>query len=384
MNKADVASLRKEFKVDNTKLKLKDIVSFYVKGESKEIVGVEKEYFDMMDATKQELFVKNFKKLLTGSLDSRVFELDFSNNKLGQNPAQQVMYHTLHTGAFEEAVKEIAKTIIDNCSYESDFMISFVRGHIYKATRKEKGEDDAGMDDEVFAYEFFMCSVNPVSMPKTALKFDFDDKEFRADIPMDVVINVTAPLDGFMFPSWNDNYSDVNKIVYYSKKENNPNMEFVTNVLQCDFRATARMEKTQFLEIIQEVVGKEVEPEKIGNIYEQVNYIANVNEGSEIPGVGIKDMERILKSSGVEDTQRLEFAFKKITGKDNYEFKSSSIVPNFTSKSIKIGNETASVAVSPRDLKHVKQVRKNGRRYLLIEIDESAELEGFELSTENF
>ncbi|EGW41785.1 hypothetical protein DOT_0262 [Desulfosporosinus sp. OT] len=41
-----------------------------------------------------------------------------------------------------------------------------------------------------------------------------------------------------------------------------------------------------------------------------------------------------------------------------------------------------SISVSPQDLKNIKQVKKDGRRYLLIEIDETANLEGFELSTE--
>lgn len=202
---------------------------------------------------------------------------------------------------------------------------------------------------------------------------------------MDVIINLTAPLDGFMFPSWNDNSADVNSVVYYSNKANTPNMEFLAKVLKCDLHAIAQTEKAKFLEIVQEVAGKEIEPEKIVNIYESVNYILmrnEVEESSEIASVGLKDMEKILQSSGVENTQSLETAFMKITGTDKYEFKASNIVPNFTGKSIKIENNTLSISVSPQDLKNIKQVKKDGRRYLLIEIDETANLEGFELSTE--
>jgi hypothetical protein len=164
-------------------------------------------------------------------------------------------------------------------------------------------------------------------------------------------------------------------------------MEFLLKVLKCDFHSTAQTEKAQFLEIVQEVAGKEIEPEKIASIYESVNYILTRNEeeeNSEIPSVGLKEMKKILQVSGVDNTQGLETAFMKITGTEKYEFKASNIVPKFTGKSIKIENNTVSISVSPQDLKNIKQVKKDGRRYLLIEIDETANLEGFELSTEEF
>lgn len=387
MNKNDVASIRKEFKLDHTKLKLGEVVSFYVKGDSKQILGTEKESFNLMEREKQELYIKNFKKLLTGQLDSKVFELEFSDNKLGQNPTQRDLIDTLKTSDFVEGVEEIALKITEDCAYEGDFMISFLRGEVNTPMKKENREDESGRDDVVFSFEFFMGSVNPVTIPKTALKFDFEDIAFKADIPMDVVINLTAPLDGFMFPSWNDNSADVNKVVYYANQANTPNMEFLSKVLECDLPSTAQVEKTQFLEIVQEVAGKEIEPEKIASIYESVNYILTRNEeeeNSEIASVGLKDMEKILQASGIEDTQRLETAFMKITGTDKYEFKATNIVPNFTGKTIKIENNTVSISVSPQDLKNIKQVQKDGRRYLLIEIEETANIEGFELSTETF
>lgn len=385
MNKYDVASIRKELKLDNPKLKLGDVVSIYVKGDIKQIIGKEKEYFDRMDTEKQELYIKNFKKLLTGQLDSKVFELEFSDNKLGQNPTQQALINTLQSNQFIEQAEEIALKIINNCDYQSDFMISFIRGEVYKPMRKEKGDDESGMDDEVFSFEFFMGCINPVTIPKTALKFDFEGRAFKADIPMDVMINLTSPLDGFMFPSWNDNSADVNSVVYYSNKANTPNIEFLSKVLECDLHSTAQTEKEQFLEIVQAVAGREIEAEKIANIYESVNYILTRNEeeeSSETPSVGLKEMEKILQASGVENTQRLETAFMKITGTDKYEFKASNIIPNFTGKSIKIENNSVSISVSPQDLKNIKQVKRDGKRYLLIEIDETANLEGFELSTE--
>ncbi|WP_019850371.1 DUF4317 domain-containing protein [Desulfitobacterium sp. PCE1] len=387
MNKNDVASIRKEFKMDNTKLKLAEVVSIYVKGDLKQIIGTEKEYFERMDAQKQDLYLKNFKKLLTGPLDSKVFELEFSDNKLGQNPTQRTLIETLQPHHFAEGTEEVAHRVIESCHYEGDYMITFLRGEVYKPSKKDYTEDESGLDDVVFSFEFLMGSINPVMLPKTALKFDFEDRLFKADIPMDVTINLSAPLDGFMFPAWSDDSADVNKVVYYSNKANVPNPEFLAKVLGCDFQRTAQTEKEQFLEIVQEVAGKEIEPEKIASIYESLNTMITRNEeeeSSDIPSVGLRDMEKILQVSGVENTQGLETAFMKVTGTENYEFKASNIAPNFKGKSLKIENNTVSISVNPQDLRNIKQVKRDGKRYLLIEIDETVNLEGFELSTEAF
>jgi hypothetical protein len=108
MKKNDVSSIRKELKLDNTKLKLGEVAGIYVKGDIKQIIGLEKENFDRMDTEKQDLYMKNFKKLLTGQLDSKIFELEFSDNKLGQNLTQRALIDTLQSNNFIEQAEEIA------------------------------------------------------------------------------------------------------------------------------------------------------------------------------------------------------------------------------------------------------------------------------------
>ena len=100
--------------------------------------------------------------------------------------------------------------------------------------------------------------------------------------------------------------------------------------------------------------------------------------------IGLKDMERILENSGINTADKLRTSFLGIMGAENYKFKASSITPNHTTKSIKIDNNTASISIGPQDLKNVKQVTRDGIRYLMIRIDDPATLEGFDLVTEEF
>jgi len=385
MNKEDIASIRRELKINNSKLKMQEICSYYIKQESKDILCSEELHFDMMDEERKELYLKNFKKVLSGKIDSKIFELEFKDNKLGENITQKHMFHTLRTKNFREATLTIVNKILEEtCEiYEKDFMISFVRGEAYKSARKK----DIELEDEgqAYALEFLIGSICPIIIPKKSLKFDFEEKEFKTSVPMNVIINTEAPSEGFMFPSFSEDAAEIDKVVYYTKNENKPNPLFVENILDCEFKSTAKVDKERFLEVVRDIVGAEIEPEVVSNIYEELGRRLDVEaESGEVSLIGLKDMERILENSGINTADKLRSSFLGIMGGENYEFKASSITPNYATKSIKIDNNIAAISIGPQDLKNVKQVIKDGIRYLMIKIDDAATLEGFDLVTEEF
>ena len=69
---------------------------------------------------------------------------------------------------------------------------------------------------------------------------------------------------------------------------------------------------------------------------------------------------------------------------NKYEFKASSVVPKYNSKSIKINTKVANISISPQDLRYVKQVQLSGKRYLMIEVEEDTVIEGFTMIPEAF
>lgn len=77
MIKKEVAHIRKQFKLDNDLLKIDDILNVYIMKETNEIYHWERQPFELLDREKQELYMGNFKKLLTGELDHKLFELKF-------------------------------------------------------------------------------------------------------------------------------------------------------------------------------------------------------------------------------------------------------------------------------------------------------------------
>ncbi|APM40502.1 DUF4317 domain-containing protein [Clostridium kluyveri] len=381
MNKKDLSDIRKEFKLGSYMLKVKEIYSVYLKKDNGEIITGELEYFEMMEVEKRELYLNNFKKVLTGTLDSKIFELDFKNinEEESEENTQHVLYAALNS---KERISEYADKIVDkisqNYNYDTDVVISFTKAEYYSDGKRKKDS----LEEYVQAIEVILCSVNKVEIPKKMLKFDYTEMKFKPNSALDMVINLNSPVEGFMFPSFTSEYVDVNKIIYYSSKSKKMNNVFVEKVLECNIKPTALEEKENFNAILGISLGGKIKPDIVQDIYERINEKFQ-DEGEEEPILDINEVTRVLRESGVENTGIVKSAFEEVCGGD-YEFKVRNVIPDFGSKSIKIENESTNITISPRDLSTVKQVVyvKSGKKCLLIELKEDMVIDGFNLETE--
>ncbi|MCD4837580.1 MULTISPECIES: DUF4317 domain-containing protein [Neobacillus] len=380
MNKKDIANIRKQFKLDNPRMNIREIFNVYVKKESGEIYHQVSRPFQMLDQETQELFLANFKKVLTGHLDAKLFELKFKRDV--DYSTQTILYEGMQMDSadWQDNMLEIVGKMFAYASYEFDTVVTFIRGEYRKPTKKRNPESEEGGDDEVYVNEFILCSLNKTDQPKKALMFDYIEKEFKSYHVVDPIINLDSPMCGFLFPAFNDNRADVNHILYCAGKVNQPDYTFIDKVLDCEDIITAQDDKDCFDLILKEVIGDEVDSRVISSVYEEIDRVVQENvekEESEAPTLDYRDIERILTVSGVEnvDEAKVEHAFKSVVSDEKHEFKASSLVP----KTIKIETKVANVTIDPKDLKHVKYITYEGKRCLLLEVDEEVVVEGFKL-----
>jgi hypothetical protein len=397
MNKKDLADIRKEFKLGSYALNIKEVYSVYLKKDNGEIIIKELNHFEMMNTEKAELYIENFKKVVTGTIDSKVFELNFkTSNTIEQlaegsgkedtKTTQRILHKALSN---KESIAAAADGIVDkiskNYTYDTDIVINFMQAEYYKGNKKTSAEAEESIDDYVHGVEFILCSINKVDVPKKVLEFDYSEMKFKPNSALDMVINLKNPLDGFMFPSFSSQYADVNKAIYYSSKAKQINASFVEEVLGCDIKPTAIEEKENFNAILSAVIGDSIKTDTMQEIYEKINEKLEQEEKDEEeePTVNMKDIEGVLADSGIEENiEAVKSAFDEICGSD-YKFKVKNILPDFKSKSIKIGNENTNITITPRDLSAVKQIiDKKGRKCLIIELNEDVEINGFKLKTE--
>lgn len=69
------------------------------------------------------------------------------------------------------------------------------------------------------------------------------EKEFKYNIVVDPIINLKAPISGFLFPSITDSAADVNHVLYSAGKKNEPSYHFIEEVLNAEEIMTAAQDK---------------------------------------------------------------------------------------------------------------------------------------------
>lgn len=394
MNNKDIADIRKRFKVDSDLLKIGDIYNVYIQQESSEIYHEESRSFSLLDREQQELFLANFKKVLGGKLDIKLFEVKFQAQEEGQKDhTQHLLYEGLESkevAEWKENMQQIALKMVQDVQYEKDIVITFIRGNYHKTTKRKSDESEMDFRDETYTTPFILSSMNQTELPKSSLVFDFMEKEFKSNILVDPVIKLSSPIGGFLFPSFTDNAADINRILYSAGKTNKPDFQFIENVLNGDEIVTAEEDKAVFEEIVKAVIGDEVDSRTLAGVYDEINQMLVIeaesdDDDEETPMIDVKEVERVLKASGMKDisTEKVERAFQQVVEDKTYEMKASHIVPSYTSKSIKISTKVADIAINPQDLRYVKQVNYNGKRCVLIEVEEDTMIEGFKLISED-
>ncbi|WP_062239910.1 DUF4317 domain-containing protein [Fictibacillus sp. FJAT-27399] len=387
MNKKDIAQLRKQFKKENASLNISTIFNVYITKESSDIYHHQSQPFEMLDSEQQELFLNNFKKLLAGNLDEKLFELKFQRN--AENSSQLILHQGLlssDTDDWKERMLQMVGKMLQDRLYEMDIVITFIKGEYFKPTKRRGADSEENGHDAVYSHPFILCSINNTQDPKKELLFDYVEKEFKYNFVLDPIINLNAPIAGFLFPCFTDNAADVNHILYSTGKVHEPDYSFIEQVLNAEEMMTAKDDKAVFEEIIKNVTSDQLNTSTLSNVYEEIHRMIEENEEEEQPKLDTKDVERVLKMSGLENinTEKVELAFKNVIDDDKYEIKASSVVPKYNSKSIKINTKVANISISPQDLRYVKQVHLSGKRYLMIEVEEDTVIEGFTMIPEAF
>lgn len=385
MNKKELAGLRKEFKLDTFKLNINEIYNVYLKKDNGAVVHQELHLFEKLDEEMMELYLKNFKKVLTGAFDTKLFELKFQDTGY-ENSTQSILYNMNNSDSSEDIVEnanKIIEKLLQSYCFDTDVVVTFIKAEYMMNFNKKGAEYDEAGDDIVQAFKFILCSINKIDIPKRALRFDFKQMEFNINAPNDAVINLSAPVSGFMFPTISYGDGDVNGVLFNNGKSKELNGSFIEGVLNCALKMDAETERETFSTILQNAIGDTIKPEMMQDIYERINEVAVAcdEESGEVPVVNIGHVKGILEDIGVGSTSELELAFDTYVGQQ-YDFKVQNILPDFNSKSIKITSDSANIMLTPKDLSTIRQVRdKNGRKCLLIELTDDVVIDGFKLET---
>ncbi|WP_286077390.1 DUF4317 family protein [Thomasclavelia cocleata] len=380
MNKKEVSEIKKQFKMENNKFTINKIANAYVtvNGGMKDIKYFNIQSFSLMPENECDFYMENCKKTLGGQLGKGLVEYNFPDTAYEEDGGQNRLYNLFKCElSDEEEVKDYIHFLEEHLNYPSNFYITIALCS-YSIPQKTKDDEELEEDYDGEMYNFLLISVNMASLTDIGLYFNEEEQVVEKKFNTDMQI-VKGPCDGILFPVYNERTTDINSALVFTKKPKKPNEELISNVLGCDFNLSADDEKDKFAQVLTRTLGDDLNYEIISNINENIReVIISTEENTEMPSLNKDEIRHILEISGVEDKNLEEFddIYKE-------ELKDLSLKPVNMIDSTKIAIKAPDVTINvkPQSSDKVRTEIVNGRKCLIIEVDDSIEVNGIDVLT---
>lgn len=351
------------------------ICGCYVDGEKNKKTEFKEAFLSLPE---EEIFkyFELLRKTLSGNIGKNLLNLDFPVTAESEGGTQEFLLRLRESKLKDDALlEEFYDRIIGSYEFVGNYLILLIHDAYDVPGKTTDGLTMDDASDTVFDY--IMCCICPVELSKPGLSYDAQINEFHNRV-RDWVVNM--PETGFLFPSFNDRCTDIHSALYYSKNPEESHGEFVESILGCTLPLSAGGQKETFQAIIEETLGENCEYEVVKSIHE--NLTEMIEEHKEIPEpltLNKKEVKDLLEKSGVEEEKLAGFdkLYDTAAGEDTALF-----VSNVAStRSFEVKTPDVVVKVNPERADLVNTMMVDGRKCLVIEINDQVEVNGINVKT---
>ena len=373
MNRKEVLEIRKQFTPDNCAITR--ICGCYVDHE-KNIIFESKDAFLSLPEEEEFKYFEIFRHTLSGTLGKNLVDMEFPLEQEKAGGTQEFLLKLRDTRLEDDAlVQEFYKKIIENYDYGENYYIILIHSVYDIPGKSAAGDEMFDASDEVYAH--IMCSICPVKMSKAGLSYNVVTNSI-ADRVRDWVVE--QPINGFLFPAFNDRSSDIHSVFTYAK---NPEIEqpaLIETVLGSVMPLTPATQKETFQSILSETLEEDGNYEVIKSVYENLNEMIEENKDNPEPlSFSKTEVKKLLENSGVpeKNMQTFEQVFDAHTNGE-----AELIATNIAStKSFGIETPDIVVKVNPERADLVETKLIDGRQCLVIAVDDHVEVNGISVRT---
>ena len=350
------------------------ICGCYVDGEKNKKTDFKEAFLSLPE---EEIFkyFELLRKTLSGSIGKNLLNLEFQTDTELEGGTQEFLLKLRDSKLKDDALlEEFYDRVIGSYEYVGNYLILLIHDAYDVPGKALDGMTMDDASDTVF--EYLLCCICPVALSKPGLSYDASLNEFHNRI-RDWVVNM--PETGFLFPSFNDRATDIHSTLFFNKNPEEPHSEFVEGILGCSLPLSAGSQKETFQTIIEETLGEDCEYEVVKSIHE--NLAEMIEEHKEIPEpltLDKKEVKNLLEKSGVEEEKLKDFdaLYDAAAGDDTALF-----VSNVASiRSFEVKTPDVVVKVNPDRADLVNTMMVDGRRCLVIEINDQVEVNGINVS----
>ncbi len=194
----------------------------------------EEEFFKYLDIAKEVFQPK--------ALDNKNLELQFASES---SDMQKVLSTLVASELKDEDMLEVfyQKLIEENIMVDRYMVLLF--HDCYDVPKRTS--DGNKLDESEEVYEHIICAICPVQLDKPGLQYDGQDNCIRPKLRNWVL---QKPAAGFVYPAFEGRTANMDKLLYFCAKPQEPNHELMDRVLECKPIQTAAEHQETFEDLI--------------------------------------------------------------------------------------------------------------------------------------
>jgi hypothetical protein len=373
MNKKEVAEIRRQYVPE--RCTISRICGCYVDAE-KNIKTTMKEAFLSLPEDDAFKYFTIFKKTLSGTVGRNLVNLDFPLEEEHEGGHQEFLLKLRNSKLKDDAlVEEFYNRIIDTFPFGENYYIILIHVAYDVPGKATDGTEMYDASDNVF--EYLLCSLCPVHLSKPGLGYN-ETKNCIENRIQDWIVD--QPMKGFLFPAFNDRYTDIHSMLYYTKNATDLQEDFLKNMFGCTrIPLDADSQKETFNCLIADTLGTDCDYSVVKNIHEILNEkIEEFKDSPEPLELGKQDVRRLFEDSGVPDSRMEDFdqCYDEGVGEQTTFLATNIASP----RKFNIETPDVVVKVNPEAADLVETRIIDGRQCLVIAINEHVEVNGISIA----
>lgn len=261
MNKKELIEIKKQLTPVNCNITR--IASCLVTQE-KECIPQKPEAFLSLPEEETFKYFDLYKKALSGTIGKNLFTVPFPRD---DHSEKQLYMEKLRKSRLEDdnILYDFYEKVAETYGCTEKYLIILIHGMYDIPGKTTDNQEMFDASEEV--YEYIHCILCPVTLSKAGLTYNREENSVMDRIRDHVV---EMPLDGILYPAFNDRGPDVNAVLYYSKKTAATQEDFLEELLG-NQRSESEDEKKVWLGNVLESVGEHgaISLSQMQGIYDQ-------------------------------------------------------------------------------------------------------------------
>lgn len=376
MNKSEVLEIRRQFSVE--RCTIDRIAGCYVDYD-KRIRFTSLEAFGSLPDEEMFKYLDIFKHVLTGTFGRNLIPLEFPYDQEGEGGTQEFLLKLRDSGLKDESLlAEFYDRIIANYVNGENYYIILVHASYDVPGITKDGFELEDASENV--YEYVLCAICPVTLSAAALGYH-EDTNSISDRFRDWVVE--GPVKGFLFPAFIDRTADIHNMLYFTKKPEDLQPDFVEALFGGIPPMSAPEQKEGFRELLRETLGDEGDLAVMQNLHENLEQRRTDHmESGERDALTLdkEDVRVLLRDSGVTGEQLEDFdtRFMEAFNREDYPLLADNMLH---SSKFELKTPDIVIKINPDRADLVSTRIIDGRKCLVIRVDEHIEVNGVDVHT---